>query len=76
MGIHGLWVEISLLNIFWQKKCQKKYLNFLFQYLENEPLNVLNLFVNIIYGKKNPFFKNILKKKKTNGHLPGASSAQ
>ena len=32
------------------KKMPKKYFKFLFQYLENEPLNVLNLILDIIYG--------------------------
>ena len=63
MGIHGLWVEISFLNIFWQKNILKtKYFKFLFQYLENDPLNVLNLILDIIYRQKFHFWTSFDKK--------------
>ena len=35
---------------FDQKKNRKKKYKFSFQYLENDPLNVLNLIVDIFYG--------------------------
>ena len=35
---------------FEQTKSEKKNFKFSFQYLENDPLNVLNLIVDIIYG--------------------------
>ena len=43
------WIEISFFNIFWQKKIEKKTFKISFQYLENDPLNVLNLIVDWIY---------------------------
>ena len=35
---------------FDQKKIEKKYFKLSFQYLENDPLNVLNLIVDRTYG--------------------------
>ena len=37
---HNLWIEIVFLNIFWQKIFKKKIENS-FQYIQNEPVNVL-----------------------------------
>ena len=37
-------------NFDQKKNRKKKYFKFSFQYLENDPLNALNLIVDIFYG--------------------------
>ena len=48
---HNLLIEMSFLNQISTKKNRKKHIfKFSFQYLENDPLNALNLIVDTIYG--------------------------
>ena len=47
------WIEISFLNIFWQNKIF--FLKKIFQYLENDPLNGLNLILDTFYVLKATF---------------------